>query len=367
MNIALAQLNYLIGDFDGNVAKILKHIERAKLAQTDIVCFGELAICGYPPRDFLEFKDFIRLAEEGIEKIRLASKGIAVVVGAPSVNPVPEGKDLYNSVYFIADRQIVHVQHKALLPTYDIFDEYRYFEPATEFQTVRYKGKKIALTVCEDIWNIGNENPLYTICPLDELIKENPDFVINVSASPFSSKQAEERLDIIKANADRYKIPMFYCNHVGAQTEIIFDGGSVVMNGEGVIHDEMPYFEEAFKVYKLEDVIADTESTEQPKDKTALIHDALVLGVRDYFEKLGFSKCVLGLSGGIDSAVTTVIAARALGPENVRVLLMPSGFSSDHSVNDSVELSENLGIQYDIVSIEEIFQQYQTPTIPNHA
>ena len=166
MKIALAQLNYHIGNFEGNVAKIISRIEQAKSDGVDIICFGELAVCGYPPRDFLEFSDFIGLCNEAIDKILLASEGIAVVVGAPIVNSVPEGKDLYNAAYFIADKEILHVQHKALLPTYDIFDEYRYFEPGTSFNVVAYKGKRIALTICEDIWNIGNENPLYVTCPL---------------------------------------------------------------------------------------------------------------------------------------------------------------------------------------------------------
>ncbi|MCL4133003.1 UNVERIFIED_CONTAM: hypothetical protein GTU68_037330 [Idotea baltica] len=364
MKIALAQLNYLIGDFSGNVAKIINGIEEAREQGAAIVCFGELAVCGYPPRDFLEFKDFIKLAEKSIEEIRLASEGIAVAVGAPTLNPVVEGKDLFNSVYFIADKEILHVQHKALLPTYDIFDEYRYFEPASEFNIVEYKGQKIALTVCEDIWNIGNENPLYVTCPLDHLIKQQPDFVINVSASPFSFNHANARLDMLRANADRYKIPLFYVNHVGAQTEIIFDGGSVVMAANGKIHDEMDYFTEGLQCYELDAVNRTTTDSEQKKDKIKLIHDALVLGVKDYFGKLGFKKCVLGLSGGIDSAVTTIIAARALGPENVRVLLMPSEFSSGHSVEDSIELSKNLGIEYDIINIKDIYDQYRTTLKP---
>ncbi|MFT6807589.1 MAG: NAD+ synthase (glutamine-hydrolyzing) [Saprospiraceae bacterium] len=364
MKIALAQLNYLIGDFSGNVAKIIEYISIARDQEADIICFGELAVCGYPPRDFLEFKDFITLAQQSINEIRLASEGIAVVVGAPTVNPIAEGKDLFNSVYFIADQEILHVQHKALLPTYDIFDEYRYFEPSSDFQIVNYKGQKIALTVCEDIWNIGNENPLYVTCPLDHLIQQKPDFVINVSASPFSFNHANARLDMLRANAERYKIPLFYVNHVGAQTEIIFDGGSVVMAANGMVHDEMDYFSEGMKCYELDKVKDTATNSEQPKDKIALIHDALVLGVQDYFGKLGFKKCVLGLSGGIDSAVTTVIAARALGPQNVRVLLMPSEFSSDHSVDDSIKLSDNLGIEYDIIKIKEVYDEYRLTLKP---
>lgn len=365
MKIAIAQLNYLIGDFEGNVNKIIDAVEKARAESADIVVFGELATSGYPPRDFLEFSDFIQEAEKSIERLRLASKDIAIVVGSPTVNPVPEGKDLYNSVYFIANEEIVRVQHKALLPTYDVFDEYRYFEPANSFKCVEYKGQRIALTVCEDIWNIGNENPLYTICPLDVLIKESPDFVINVSASPFSYNHAEERLEVLKANVERYGLAMFYSNNVGAQTELIFDGGSVVMSPNGKIHAEMPYFKECVQYFDLEEVKAGEIHQEQVKDDISEIHDAIICGISDYFGKLGFKKAILGLSGGIDSAVTAVLATRALGPENVRVLLMPSQFSSDHSVNDARQLAENLGIQYDIIEIADVYHAFMAK-LENH-
>ncbi len=203
MKIAIAQLNYHIGHFENNFKKIESAIADALRAKADIILFGELAVCGYPPRDFLEFDDFIDKCDEVIEKIKPLTTNIAVVIGSPSKNPELEGKDLFNSAYFIAQGDILGVAHKALLPTYDIFDEYRYFEPCKTFNTVTYKNKKIALTICEDIWNIGNENPLYPICPMDSLIKENPDFILNLSASPFSYKQAEERKGIVKANTLR--------------------------------------------------------------------------------------------------------------------------------------------------------------------
>jgi len=183
MKVAVAQLNFVIGKFEGNVKKMLKAVAKAKKQGADLVCFSELATCGYPPRDFLEFEDFINLSKKAIDTLAKAAKGIAIVVGAPSVNPVPEGKDLYNSAYFLENGKIKHVHHKTLLPTYDIFDEYRYFEPGSEFKVVKFKGKKIALTVCEDIWNIGNENPLYKICPMDEMISQKPDFIVNCSAT----------------------------------------------------------------------------------------------------------------------------------------------------------------------------------------
>ena len=358
MKITVAQINYHVGNFEANVDKMLKAVKEAKVAGSDIVCFSELATCAYPPRDFLEFEDFIIRAEKSIERLAKAADDIAIVVGSPSRNPDIEGKDLYNSVYFLADKEVKFIQHKTLLPTYDIFDEYRYFEPASEWGVVEYKGKKIALTVCEDIWNIGNENPLYTICPMDEMIKFEPDFIINVSASPFSHIHSKERLHICVENVKRYNIPLIYINHVGAQTELIFDGGSVITSPNGNIYEELPYFVEAIKHYELGEIIKGEQEILQPKDKIKDIHDAIILGIKDYFGKLGFTKAVLGLSGGIDSAVTAVLAARALGPKNVRVLLMPSQFSSDHSVNDAIALSENLEIQYDIIAIKDMYDSY---------
>ncbi len=358
MKIAVAQLNFHIGNFDGNVKKMLKAVATAKKQGADIVCFSELATCGYPPRDFLEFDDFIRLADEAIQTLAKAAKGIAIVVGSPSKNPVIEGKDLYNSVYFLAKGKVQHVQHKALLPTYDIFDEYRYFEPASEFKIVKYKGKRIALTVCEDIWNIGNDNPMYDICPMDELMPQKPDFMINVSASPFNYNHANNRIHVLKSNVDRYKVPIFYINHAGAQTEIVFDGGSLIMSPNGNVFEELPYFKESVKTFSLAEVKKGKTSKLQPKNKMKLIHDAVILGVKDYFGKLGFKKAILGLSGGIDSALTAVLATKALGKNNVRVVLMPSQFSSDHSIKDAEDLAKNLGIQYDIVPIKSVYKSY---------
>ncbi|MCB0703996.1 MAG: NAD+ synthase [Saprospiraceae bacterium] len=364
MKIAIAQLNFHIGNFEGNLQQMLRSVEEAKTKKADLICFSELSTCGYPPRDFLEFDDFIKLAEATVQKLADVAHGIAIVVGSPSRNPVPEGKDLYNSAFFLADGTIQHVQHKALLPTYDVFDEYRYFEPASEFQVVEYQGKRIALTVCEDIWNIGNENPLYTICPLDELQHQQPDFILNLSASPFSYIQANQRTQIVQANVKRYQIPMFYVNHVGAQTELIFDGGSLVASPSGEIFDELPYFEECLRVYDLDEVKKGGRQHLQTRNKMQLIHDGLLSGIRDYFNKLGFKKAILGLSGGIDSAVTAVLAARALGSENVHVLLMPSQFSSDHSVDDARKLAENMGLSYDIIPIKNIYDSFLDTLAP---
>lgn len=358
MKIAIAQLNFHIGNFEGNLQKMISAVAEAKSKSADIVVFGELATCGYPPRDFLEFRDFIRLAEESIDQLKAVSQGIGIIVGSPTINPVREGKDLHNSVYFLYNGEVLHLQHKTLLPTYDVFDEYRYFEPAKKHKTVVFKGKRIALTICEDLWNLGNTNPLYTICPMDIMMEEKPDLMINVSASPFDYDHAADRLEILRANVAQYRIPLFYSNICGAQTEIIFDGGSVVFSPDGSVYDEMPYFKEEIRYYILEDVVKGGYYREQPKEKIVLIHDALILGLQDYFGKLGLKKAVLGLSGGIDSAVTAVMAVRALGKENVRGVLMPSPYSSTHSVDDAKALAENLGIRYDIIPIEKPYQSF---------
>lgn len=358
MKITIAQLNYHVGDFSGNLEKMKKAVEIAKNEGSDLICFAELATCGYPPRDFLNFADFIHKADECVQELAKCAIDIGILLGSPTRNPVPEGKDLYNSGYFLENGNISFVQHKALLPTYDVFDEYRYFQPADYFSTFMYKGVRIALTICEDMWNVGNENPLYTICPMDELMKEKPDLMINLSASPFAYDHAPERIHVLRTNVLRYQLPLFYVNQVGAQTELIFDGGSLVFSQNGKIFDELPFFETCIRTYSLDEVKANNENNEISKDKYPLIHDALILGLKDYFGKLGLSKAILGLSGGIDSAVTAVLATRALGKENVSVLLMPSEFSSDHSIEDARILAENLDISYTLFPINDLYNSW---------
>jgi NAD+ synthase (glutamine-hydrolysing) len=364
MKIAIAQLNYHIGHFEKNFEKIQSAILEAERAKADIVLFGELAVCGYPPRDFLEFSDFIHKCEEVIESIKPLTKNIAVVIGAPCKNPNIEGKDLFNSAYFIAEGEVIGICHKALLPTYDIFDEYRYFEPCDKFNVIEYKGQKIALTICEDIWNIHNENPLYDVCPMDILIEQNPDFILNLSASPFTYKQAETRKAIVSANAKRYGIPLFYANHVGAQTEIIFDGGSLAANSKGEIIAELPYFEECIELIDSAE-IDKLIPIQQNTSKIERVHLALVTGIRQYFNKLGFKKATLGLSGGIDSAVVLALAAEALGKDNVLSVLMPSKYSSNHSVDDSLIMVDNLKSPYKIIPIKEMYSSVEGSLIPH--
>lgn len=358
MKIALAQLNFHVGNFSANTAKIIQAIQQAEAEQADLVVFSELCISGYPPRDFLEFHHFIEQCQDCLQQIAPYTQRTAALLGCPRKNPVAEGKDLYNAAYLIYEGRVTWAADKTLLPNYDVFDEYRYFEPNKKFETVPFKGKKLAITICEDIWNVGNNNPLYTCCPADELIAQQPDVLINLSASPFNYKHHENRLHVLRANAERYKIPIVYVNQTGAQTELVFDGGSMVVNAAGVCVNRLPFFEESIQTVDLAAIANAVPLTASAPTSIERIHDALVTGIRDYFQKLGFKKAILGLSGGIDSAVVLCLAARALGRENVHSLLLPSGFSSGHSVDDSIALSNSLQTSYNVIGIEENFQAF---------
>ena len=423
MKIFLAQQNYHIGNFEENAGKIIEGINKAKVAGADLVMFSELCICGYPPRDFLEFNDFINQSYATIDLVKQHADTIGVLVGSPARNPLKEGKELFNAVFFLYEKEIKAEVHKTLLPTYDVFDENRYFEPAFEWKVIPFKGKKLAVTICEDIWNLG-DNPLYRMSPMNELIGQAPDVMLNLSASPYNYAQDIVRKSIVAATVSKYKLPMLYCNTVGSQTEIVFDGGSLVYDINSQLVHEMKYFKEDYALIDLEKLTSfnslNTEAssvqshpkhvivssdkdthiseplsaavssygrgnnegavyyysaTEVGRDIDTLeylmgdknideIYQALVLGIKDYFRKMGFTKATLGASGGIDSAVVQVLAVHALGKENVRVLLMPSEYSSSHSVSDAEALSKALCNDYDIVPIREIFNSFLTTLKP---
>jgi NAD+ synthase (glutamine-hydrolysing) len=426
MKIFLAQQNYHIGNFEANTRKIIEGIQKAKDAGADLVMFSELCVCGYPPRDFVEFEDFINQCYQTIDKIKEHADDIGVLIGSPARNPQKEGKDLFNAVFLLHEKQIKAEIHKTLLPTYDVFDENRYFEPAFEWKCVDFKGKKLAVTICEDIWNLG-DNPLYRITPMEILIRQKPDVMLNLSASPYNYAADVVRHSIIKAHTLKYGLPMLYCNTVGSQTEIVFDGGSLVYDAEGNLLKEMKYFEEDYALINLslpsgkEDIqskpsrmrhafttatISESNEADNPstipqgelgskiasapersgevyyysasevgKDTDILayltddkniqeIHDALILGIRDYFRKMDFAKAILGASGGIDSAVVQALAVEALGKENVHVLLMPSQYSSGHSVSDAEQLSKNLDNRYDVVPIKNVYESFLTALKP---
>ena len=373
MKIVLAQQNYHIGNFRQNTNKIIEAIEEAKNQQADLIVFSEMSICGYPARDFLDFKDFIDKCYESINEIKEHSDNIGVIVGAPDINPQREGKDLFNAAFFLSEKKVLGVAHKSCLPTYDIFDEYRYFEPAYNWNVISFKGKKIALTICEDIWNLG-DNPLYRICPMDELMKQSPDLMINISASPFDYTHDEDRKTTVKANVLKYKLPMVYCNSVGSQTEIIFDGASLVFDKEANLCMQLPQFNEATATVYLKDdgyfdepVIEPASSLPTrllepeaflPDLNISQVHDAIILGIKDYFTKMGFTKAIIGSSGGIDSAVTIALACKALEEENVVAILMPSEYSTNHSVADAELLSKNLKNPYEIIPIKKIYNEF---------
>lgn len=367
MNIALSQLNFTIGAFEDNVGKIIASINSAKKKGADLIIFSELAVCGYPPLDLLEHQYFIKKCQEAIELILPHTKDAGVIVGTPTVNTGPKGKNLFNSALFIEDGSIKQTVNKTLLPTYDIFDEYRYFEPATDHTLIKFRDKRIALTICEDLWykqpiltSFGKDK-LYRTNPIEELIKFKPDFIINIAASPFAYNHDEIKSDILRNNATRYKLPIIYVNQVGAQTELIFDGASRCLNSDGENILLLKSFEEDLQIISVNDILSKKKGLAQklPGLRIANIHDALILGIRDYFQKMGFSKAVLGLSGGIDSAVTLVLAVKALGSKNVMVLLMPSKYSSDHSVTDAIELADNLNVKYNIVPIRQIVDSFE--------
>ena len=373
MKITLAQLNYYIGDFEGNLKKILNAVRRARDLGSDLVVFSELSICGYPPLDLLEREEFITTCNRYIERISesIDSK-IGVLVGGPEFNKQKEGKLLFNSVFFLLDGKVQQVFRKSLLPTYDIFDEYRYFEPNREFKVLEYKGKRLAITICEDLWDEQpfesefSRSRLYTTNPLEELTGYNPDVIINLAASPFAHRKMEVKQSIFTGKAARYGLPVLYCNQVGAQTELIFEGGSLAINSKGDVIKRLAFFQEDFMLFDLDELARETPIPAEGEipDRISMVADGLICGIRDYFGKMKFRSATLGLSGGIDSAVTLALAAEALGPENMHVLLLPSQYSSSHSIEDSVRLAKNLGVRYDILPIESVFNRFRDTLQP---
>jgi NAD+ synthase (glutamine-hydrolysing) len=379
MKICIAQQNYHIGNFEQNTEKILGAIEAAKNQGADLILFSEMSVCGYPARDFVEFEDFINKCYQSIDAIKQAADTIGVLIGSPARNPNKKGKDLYNAAFFLYEQKVVAEIHKTLLPTYDVFDENRYFEPADEWKVIEFKGQKLAITICEDIWNLG-DNPLYRICPMDKMMEQAPTILLNLSASPFDYTHDEDRKATIKSNVLKYKIPLFYCNAVGSQTEIVFDGSSLVFDKDANLCGALPMFESALATFEcnadgtINAPILEPANRVPNKELNPItliptlnieqVFQALVLGVKDYFNKMGFTKAIIGSSGGIDSAVTLAIACEALGKENVHAVLMPSPYSTDHSVNDAVALSQNLDNKYDIIPIKEVYEEFLTTLKP---
>ena len=371
MKFTVAQLNYHIGNFAGNRDLICSAIRKAKAAGSDLIIFSELCIPGYPPLDLLDRQDFIEKCDLTVQEIAKECTGIAAIVGSPTVNKKPEGKKLFNSALLLSEGKVIFSVNKALLPTYDIFDEYRYFEPEREFSVFSFKGVRLAITICEDLWdeqpfdNEFEKTRLYTVSPMEALVKQNPDIIINIAASPFSYSKIEAKENIFINKAIRYKIPVISVNQTGANTELIFDGASILVNEKGGIFKQLPFFVEAVETFTLESIKSGSYSGKNASnDVISLIYKALVTGLRDYFAKTGLKSSIIGLSGGIDSALCLCLAVDALGNENVRALLMPSRYSSDHSISDAVTLAKTLKVRYDIINIEKPFCAFEEDLAP---
>ncbi len=362
MKIALAQINLHVGNFSENTTKIVFCIKKAQQFNADLVIFPELSICGYPPLDILDYKDFTDKCQDSVEKIAKICTDVAVIIGSPSFNPEKEGKSLYNSAFFLFEGKIQSVHHKTLLPDYDVFDEYRYFEPNKEFSLVEYKGHKIAVTICEDLWyeqnfdNSFGNNRLYTVSPMEKLVGLEPDIIVNISASPFAWSKVRDKKDIFINTAKKYKLPLFMVNQVGANTDLIFEGGSLVVTQNGELFDRVSWFEEDFQIYELQEVRnTPAHGTDPaPTDSMEMLFRALVLGIRDFFIKSGFEKALIGISGGLDSAVTAVLAAEALGYENVHSVFMPSKYSAPISGENARKLADNINISFNEIEIDDL-------------
>ena len=360
MKIALSQLNYHIGNFEQNNQKIIDSIQKAKTAGAELIVFAELAIGGYPAKDLLRNDAFLKHCYNSIEEIAKHCTDISCIIGAPIPNQDGEGKSLYNAAVMIANGEVTKITKKSLLPDYDVFDEYRYFEPNSHVTCINFNNKTIALTICEDLWDDDGPNS-YVGDIMLELAKEKPDLIINIAASPFSYTHFESRKNVLKRNVIKANAPLIYVNQVGAQTDIIFDGRSLALNKKAEVILELKSFEEDLKFVELNnnDLQAESFYTEKKNSEIALIHDALILGLKDYFHKSGFKTAVLGLSGGLDSALVAALACEALGSENVLSILMPSVYSSDHSLKDALDLVENTGCQHKIIPIKDIASAFE--------
>ncbi|MEO0126397.1 MAG: NAD+ synthase [candidate division WOR-3 bacterium] len=361
MKITTAQLNPTVGDIDGNLDKITQTIKQGKEENTDLVVFPELFLSGYPPQDLLERKWFIKKIEKAIEKIINLSSfypDIGIIFGAPMFSNKNTGRGLYNSAIFVHRGLINHIQHKSLLPTYDVFDEARYFDPADEIKPIKFKEEILGISICEDAWNIPElwQRKVYDRDPIEILVQKGANILINISASPFTMGKEEIRYKILRSHAKKYHIPFVIVNQVGANDELIFDGRSMVIDKNGEPVDVLPAFDECIKT--IETGSRGDSRNYTPLDHIESVYNALILGVRDYVKKCGFKRTILGLSGGIDSAVVACIAVEAIGKENVIGITMPSPFSSAGSVEDSKKLAENLGIELKIIPINHIYESY---------
>jgi NAD+ synthase (glutamine-hydrolysing) len=364
MKIALGQINTTVGALSRNAEKILSFTGKAKAEGAELILFPELAIPGYPPKDLLEKAGFVHENVRILHRIAEQVEGITVIVGFAEPNPEPEGKPCFNSAAVIRNRKIISIHRKSLLPTYDVFDEGRYFEPAKQRQLLVLDEQRIGVTVCEDVWNDKDfaVRPLYHLDPVKMAVESGAEVIVNISSSPYHLEKWDERRELLRGEAMKYGKHVVYVNLIGGNDELIFDGRSVVFSPEGELIARASDFEEDLLIFDLasnERILRSSSNNQIENAKKAL-----VLGLRDYVQKCGFSKVLLGLSGGIDSGVTAALSVEALGPENVLGVLMPSQYSSDHSITDAVQLAKNLGIRHEIIPIKKIFDVYREELRP---
>lgn len=353
MKIALAQLNTIVGDIRGNTARVIKQIQAAKGAGVDLVCFHEMVLTGYPPRDILEVPSFIEQCEGALAEIASHCHGLAVVLGSVTRNMGVTGKPLQNVAHWLEYGEVRHTIAKQLLPTYDVFDEHRYFQPGEVSEVIEYQGLRIGITICEDIWY--GEGMTYPFDPIAGLKDLGAQFVINISSSPYSLNKFQRRVELLKRKALQFAMTVIYVNQVGGNDELIFDGGSMVINAQGELRALAPFFKEGITVYQVGEGIPLSSSV----DDWTLLDQALAVGLKDYCRKCGFKQVALGLSGGIDSSVTAVIAVKALGKHNVFGLIMPSRYSSPGSVADARLLAKRIGITTKQIPIDPLHRAYE--------
>ncbi len=358
MKIAIAQINPIIGDFRHNFEKITSFADRAKSLSCDLAVFSELVISGYPPRDLLEKRDFVDANLAWLDRLVSSVQGIGMICGFADRNPRDEGNPLYNSALLFEDGKKLHQTQKRLLPTYDVFDEARYFEPGTDFSVYAYKGRKIGLTVCEDVWNDKDifQRRFYHLDPVSLLVQNGADLLLNVSASPYHVGKREFKWNMLASIAKKYKMPLVSANQTGGNDSVVFDGISTAFDPDGNMAARAKDFEEDLVIFDTETLKGDIHAVSD--SDMASVLKALITGTRDYLRKCGFSKAVIGLSGGIDSALTAYIAAEALGRENVLTVFMPSRYTSRENYEDTRQLADNLGLKYKVIPIDDIFKAF---------
>jgi NAD+ synthase/NAD+ synthase (glutamine-hydrolysing) len=365
MKIALVQLNPVIGDFKYQCQRVVASAEKAKARGCDLAVFPEMAVCGYPPKDLLEQKAFIEANRQAVEYLVNTISGIGILLGYVAANPDQSGKPLLNAAVLFEDGRVLHQVYKQLLPTYDVFDERRHFEPGRPGLPYQYKGLRLGVTICEDVWNDKDvfETRMYDVDPIVHLVKNGMDVLVNIAASPYHVGKVDFRDHMLSTIAAKHQVPVVFVNQVGGNDQLLFDGASTVFGADGQVLARAKDFDDDLIVFDTQSMQGDLH--ELAEDKRDSVFNALVMGTHDYVTKCGFNTAVIGLSGGIDSALTACIAAEALGPENVSTVFMPSAYTSQENFEDTRQLAQNLGVDYTIIPFDEIFQQFLDSLVPD--